>query len=84
MIPPRSLTPVAPSPPDATTWTPPSRPLATTSGASIVTRHDTISSDNNWPFGASMAALMLVVSLAVVLLYGRLLRRQFEGWRVAR
>jgi putative spermidine/putrescine transport system permease protein len=46
--------------------------------------YDTISSDNNWPFGASMAALMLVVSLAVVLLYGRLLRRQFEGWRVAR
>jgi putative spermidine/putrescine transport system permease protein len=46
--------------------------------------YDTISSDNNWPFGASMAALMLVVSLAVVLLYGRLLRRQFEGWRVGR
>jgi putative spermidine/putrescine transport system permease protein len=46
--------------------------------------YDTISSDNNWPFGASMAAIMLVVSLAVVLLYGRLLRRQFEGWRVAR
>jgi putative spermidine/putrescine transport system permease protein len=46
--------------------------------------YDTISSDNNWPFGASMAALMLVVSLAVVLLYGRLLRRQFEGWRVER
>jgi putative spermidine/putrescine transport system permease protein len=46
--------------------------------------YDTISSDNNWPFGASMAALMLVVSLAVVLLYGGLLRRQFEGWRVAR
>jgi putative spermidine/putrescine transport system permease protein len=43
--------------------------------------YDTISSDNNWPFGASMAALMLVVSLAVVLLYGRLLRRQFEGWQ---
>ena len=46
--------------------------------------YDTISSDNNWPFGASMAAIMLVVSLAVVLLYGRLLRRQFEGWRVTR
>jgi putative spermidine/putrescine transport system permease protein len=46
--------------------------------------YDTISSDNNWPFGASMAALMLVVSLAVVLLYGGLLRRQFEGWRVGR
>jgi putative spermidine/putrescine transport system permease protein len=46
--------------------------------------YDTISSDNNWPFGACMAAVMLVVSLAVVALYGTLLRRQFEGWRMAR
>jgi hypothetical protein len=30
-----------------------------------------------------MAALMLVVSLAVVLLYGTLLRRQFDGWQMS-
>lgn len=41
----------------------------------------TITSDNNWPFGAAMAAILLVVTLSTIVLYGWLLRRQFEGWR---
>lgn len=43
--------------------------------------YDTLTADNNWPFGASMAALLLVASLAVTMVYGWLLRRQFEAWR---
>lgn len=42
-----------------------------------------ITNDNNWPFGASMAVLLLIASLIVVIFYGWLLRRQFEGWRRA-
>lgn len=43
--------------------------------------YDTITSDNNWPFGAAMAALLLAMCLLVVVTYGWLLRRQFERWR---
>jgi putative spermidine/putrescine transport system permease protein len=45
--------------------------------------YDTIAADNNWPFGASMAVLLLLVTLTVVVVYGTLLRRQLEGWRRA-
>lgn len=45
--------------------------------------YSTITADNNWPFGASMAVLLLAVSLTVIICYGWLLRRQFEGWRRA-
>jgi putative spermidine/putrescine transport system permease protein len=48
------------------------------------TIYDTITADNNWPFGASMAVVLLAVTLGVVVGYGMLLRRQLEGWRVER
>lgn len=42
-----------------------------------------VSKDNDWPFGAAIAVVLLVVSLAVVVLYGTLLRRQFEKWQAS-
>lgn len=40
-----------------------------------------ITTNNNWPFGAAMAAILLVLCLIVVVLYGWLVRRLFEAWR---
>lgn len=43
--------------------------------------YSAITTTNNWPFGAAMAAILLVVCLTVIVLYGRLLSRIFESWR---
>lgn len=43
--------------------------------------YQVITSDNDWPFGASMAAILLALTVVVTVCYGVLLRRQFEGWR---
>ncbi len=43
--------------------------------------YSSITTNNNWPFGAAMAAILLVLCLVVVVLYGWLVRRWFEGWR---
>lgn len=40
-----------------------------------------ITTNNNWPFGAAMAAILLVLCLAVVVLSGWWARRLFEAWR---
>lgn len=43
--------------------------------------YSAITTNNNWPFGAAMAAILLVLCLTVVVLYGWLVRRLFETWR---
>lgn len=43
----------------------------------------TITSDANLPGGAAMSVVVVVVSLAVIGVYGWLMRKQFEGWRGA-
>lgn len=43
--------------------------------------YSSITTDNNWPFGAAMASVLLVLCLLVVVLYGSLARRLFEAWR---
>lgn len=40
-----------------------------------------ITTNNNWPFGAAMATILLVLCLSVVVLYGWWARRLFETWR---
>lgn len=41
----------------------------------------TITTDANLPGGAAMSVVVVVVSLAIVGVYGWLMRKQFEGWR---
>ncbi|WP_167131902.1 ABC transporter permease [Paramicrobacterium chengjingii] len=43
--------------------------------------YSAITTTNNWPFGAAMATILLVVCLTVVMLYGRLVGRAFDAWR---
>lgn len=43
--------------------------------------YNAITQSNNWPFGAAMAVILLVVCLTVVILYGWLISRIFEVWR---
>lgn len=43
--------------------------------------YSAITTSNNWPFGAAMATILLVVCVTVIVLYGRLLSRIFDAWR---
>ena len=43
--------------------------------------YSAITTNNNWPFGAAMAAILLTLCVVVVVLYGWLVRRLFETWR---
>jgi len=42
-----------------------------------------ITNNNDWPLGAAMAAVLLVTTIVITVLYGWLLRRRLESWRVA-
>lgn len=42
-----------------------------------------ITNNNDWPLGAAMAAVLLVTTIVITILYGWLLRRRLESWRIA-